>query len=266
MKKQFLTSSVFFSIISLMAFALVSCNSSNEKSNEQGKISEVPQDSLKNRITEESLEFFFDIHARHSSTITNEKLQHVKTLEDLIPENVFAGNVMFKDVRIGIFPRNEEMVKVVEEGTMLTPDQIALLKTAGYSDDIYIEAFCKRKNEKTGVLEDKCFVDYMTVVPESQAEFKNGDSALLKHLRDKSEPLLRAEDFKKLTIGRTCFTLTKEGEIENVKFESTSGFNEIDDAMIELISNLKGEWIPAKDSLGNAISQELVYIYGVAGC
>lgn len=243
-------------LITLLGLGLVNCSNSSKANKEKG---------TETKSAEPEIEFFYDIHALHHSTITKVKLLQAKTLEDLIPEDVYEGNTDFREIRIGLFPRKGDRSEL-GDSELFTQGQLALLKTAEYSNHIFIEAFCKRINEETDQLVDKCFVDYMTVVPETQAKFKNGNAALLKYLKEKGDHLLNKVDSKKLTIGRTSFTITKDGTVENVRFESTSGFENIDNAMIDLISNLPGDWIPAKDSNGNATEQELVYVYTVAGC
>jgi hypothetical protein len=47
----------------------------------------------------------------------------------------------------------------------------------------------------------------------------------------------------------------------------TTGYSSLDDKFIELIKNIPGLWIPAENSKGEHVDQELVFTFGPAnGC
>ena len=70
----------------------------------------------------------------------------------------------------------------------------------------------------------------------------------------------------KLQPAKLYFTVSKEGMIENVRLDRTSNFPAVDETMIELITNAPGKWIPAENSKGEKVDQELVVSFGLMGC
>ena len=60
--------------------------------------------------------------------------------------------------------------------------------------------------------------------------------------------------------------ITTDGTVSDVILESTSGYDSIDDKMIELIKSMPGKWNAATDSQGEKVEQELVYSFGLVGC
>ena len=62
------------------------------------------------------------------------------------------------------------------------------------------------------------------------------------------------------------FTITKKGEMKDLRIVSTSGYDSIDKKTYEFMSNLKIGWAPAEDEFGNKLDQELVLSYGMGGC
>ncbi|NND50902.1 MAG: hypothetical protein HKN54_00765 [Flavobacteriaceae bacterium] len=60
--------------------------------------------------------------------------------------------------------------------------------------------------------------------------------------------------------------MTKDGTISDARIQSTSGYIEVDNKLIELILKTTGAWVPAKNSEGEHVDQELVVTFGNMGC
>jgi hypothetical protein len=60
----------------------------------------------------------------------------------------------------------------------------------------------------------------------------------------------------KLRSGQFSFTVTKKA----------SGYPSVDEALIDLVSNMPDKWIPATNSVGEKVDQEFVFVFGKQGC
>ncbi|KAA3628462.1 MAG: hypothetical protein DWQ02_19295 [Bacteroidetes bacterium] len=211
-------------------------------------------------------EFSLDVGPRFITRITKAQLSQAKQIVDLVPEKATRGIESFWSTRI-VFRTHEADAEFEKgDGNELNAAQLTLLQSADYSTNFCIEAYCKRRNPESGQLEIQCFVVYVTVIPEQEAEYESGHDSLLKFLKDNSREAIVAVPREKLEPGKVYFTVNKNGTIENVKVVSDSGFGSVDEKMVELISNMPGKWRPAQNSIGEKVDQELVLFYGGDDC
>lgn len=225
-----------------------------------------PEHSFANLINKYAKpDFFYDIDSRFLKTITKSELQNAKSIHDIFSSDETKGIESFRDVNISILPRDAEKF-AKGDGNQLNSTQLELLQSTEYSNDICIEAFCKRQNSETWITEEYCFVYYITIVPEKEAEFKDGQQALIKYLKENSKEEAASVNRDRLEPGKVRFVVTKNGKIGPVALESTSGYDAIDDKMLKLIMNLPGEWMPATNSKGKKVDQEFIYSFGIVGC
>lgn len=112
------------------------------------------------------------------------------------------------------------------------------------------------------------FTLYGTDEREKQAEYEGGTEALMEFFKENSkEAEVRANvQMDELPPFKLVFTVTKNGTIENVKMDGTSGYLSIDNTMIKLITNAPGKWDPAENAKGEKVDQELVVSFGLTGC
>jgi TonB family protein len=207
----------------------------------------------------------YEVGSQFRVTITKEALNNAISLRDLVPNEVTEGISSFRDVNIAIgSPYQNTAVKSSDE--RLNSDQIKLLKSLNYSTNFRIEAFSSSKNLFTGILEEKCFVYYVTVIPEKEASYKLGNEALLTYLRAKSSKVTANIEKDQMQSAKLRFKVTKNGTITNLKLKGTSGYSEVDRKMFELIMNMSGKWNPAETANGKKVAQELVFSFGSVGC
>ena len=121
-------------------------------------------------------------------------------------------------------------------------------------------------NLNTGKLVSNYLTYFITVVPEKEAEFVYGQDALLNYLKEKSKEKTLIIQKDQLRPGQFRFTVTKDGEVANVRLNSSSGYPSVDTTLMELISSLKGKWNPATNAKGEAVDQELIFFFGMEGC
>ena len=219
--------------------------------------------------TEPNLEanpdFVYLIESRFNSTITKQKLQTAKSIIDIFPAHATNGISDFQNTKIALLPNQKKSIQN-GKGEILNQNQLALLQLADYSTDFYLRAEYVKNTLNTNQVERDHIIYYMSVVPEKEASYQDGQSALINYLKKNSieETLIAPKD--KLSPGKIRFTVTEKGHISNVILESTSGHQVIDQTMMELVTTVPGNWNPATNSKGENVAQELVFFFGIAGC
>lgn len=88
----------------------------------------------------------------------------------------------------------------------------------------------------------------------------------MSYLREESKEVRANLDSENLKAAKLSFRVTKQGAVEGIELERPSGYPEVDQKMIELISNLPGYWIPAKNAGSEDVDQEFVISFGSLGC
>lgn len=215
--------------------------------------------------TKTNPDFVYQIESRFMTTITKEKLQQASSIVDVFPKDVTAGINAFKNTKISLLPEGTKNTKN-GTGKLLSDHQKDLLKSVNYSTDFFIRADYGNKDQNPNQLENEYLIYYITVVPETQAEYKNGHWALIDYLKQNSQKESYLAKSDELKPGKVRFTVTLKGTVSNVILDSTSGFQSIDNTMLKLIKNIPGRWHPASNNKGEAVTQEFVFFFGIAGC
>jgi len=270
MKKSILIIFAIVITLSLTAFSMM--NSNNSKANELEVLlghSEVKNTTAKDKITNRIFtDFIYDVGPRFNP-IKKTDLDKIRSFNDIIDQEHANRIVEYKWVTVVLIIDDKES-NVREFGTsdVLTEAQLKLLHSFDYSTNLMIAADYKGKNKETGVLEDTHYTPYLTIVPEKQAEYSQGNEALKVYLKENSKASRDKAnvDPEKLQPAKLFFTVTRKGTIENVKLDRTSNYPLVDETMIELITKLPGTWIPAENHKGEKVNQELVVSFGLMGC
>lgn len=211
-------------------------------------------------------EFFFDIGNRFNS-IKKSELDKARSFSDFVGEEHANRIVSYKLLKVIVLEDSKQTSRQeLGESGELNPAQLELLQSADYSTNLLIWADYREKNVETGLIEDSYWTPYITVVPETQAVYSEGKDALINYLRQNSKQETDKVVTGNIMAGKLYFTVTKAGKISNVRVMATSGFPEVDSKLIELASNLPGNWEPAKNMYGENIDQDLVISFGNMGC
>ncbi|MBT8273182.1 MAG: energy transducer TonB [Bacteroidia bacterium] len=209
---------------------------------------------------------FFGIGTPYNG-IKKETLNKVRTFDDLIGEEHAQRIVSYKSLSVIILDDNEQTkMKITGNTGDFTAAQLKLLQSSDYSANLLIWADYKEKKQESGLIEESSWTPYITVIPETQAAYKAGNDALMYYLRDNSLEETNLVQNDNLQTGKLYFTVTKDGTISEARIQSTSGYIEVDNKIIELISKTTGAWVPAKNSEGEHVDQELVVTFGNMGC
>jgi len=196
-----------------------------------------------------------------------EDIQNATSIEDFIPQEQIDQVAKYKSVKITILDDHKETdVFASSKDDILTNEQIKLLKTLDYSSNFLVRGDFVGTEEFQRNHRYSYFTPFMTVIPHTEGYYEQGMDALLYYLRTKSEEISSKYQKENFKSGKLYFTISKEGKIINVKLTSTGGYKDLDKKMMEIMKNLKGNWIPAKNAKGELVEQTLVVAFGVLGC
>lgn len=211
-------------------------------------------------------DFFYDVGPRYNP-IKKTKVDDARTISDLLDSEVVASIVSLQSVNIALV-ENDKKTDVRENGTTatLTDGQLQLLRSFDYSTNFEVRAHYRKKNGNTGILVSDFRSPYFTIVPEKQAVYSYGKEAFLYYLREESKEAGANVDSQNLKAAKLSFRVTEQGAVEVIELERSSGYPEVDQKMMELISNLPGSWKPAENAEGKKVNQEFVISFGARGC
>ena len=271
MKKNILILSIVLVTLSLMAYGVIS--SKDSVTGQEVALSSEPvavavdKQVLEDFSVKKYPNFTYNVDSRFMSTITKEDLHKAKSILDFLPKEQTDKVFHYKSVSVIILEDNKQTDKR-EEGSndILTPAQIKLIRSTDYSTNLLIRADFQEMNENVGALVNNYFTPHITVVPENEAIYIDGNDALINYLRENSKEKTTIVNERKLKAGKIYFTVTKDGTISNVNLTSTSGYPSIDLYMIELVKSIPGAWEAATNSEGEKVEQELVFSFGTIGC
>jgi len=258
MKKRITIFSMVLITMGLMAFGFINWNDpvSDQVEPPSTSSSALYNPLLANFNDKADLDLVYSVESRYMATITKEALHKATSILDIVPKEAEGWrNVSFQTVTIAVLEGNDE-TRSIGDDKELNADQIELLQSIDYSTNFYIKA--------QGGFENYAY--YFTVIPEKETEFTNGNDALIEYLKKQSKQETAIIEQNLLKPCKVNFTITKNGTIANVQLASTSGYPSIDKKMIELIANAPGKWVPAENSKGGKVDQELVFFFGLMGC
>jgi hypothetical protein len=249
MKKNLLIFTTVLITFSLMAFGYLSwSNTANNPADE---------------------DLFYNVKNRWS-TITKEDLSKKKSIRDMINDEGQYTREEFRNVRVSILHNDKDVrdIKTSEVGQSaeFNSAQLEILQSIDYSTNIRITALNKRKDTATANVHDDSLVLYLTIIPETEAQYAGGFDALIDYLKESTKESTDIIKKDKLQPGKVFFTVTKNGTIADIELNSTSGYPTVDEFLIETIKNIPQKWDPATNSKGEKVDQEFVFFFGVEGC
>ncbi|MFT4612406.1 MAG: hypothetical protein ACJA1H_002175 [Glaciecola sp.] len=265
MKKGILIFSAVLMTLSLLAFSVL--NSTNTYEVKDSTIAEnikAPQ-KIDTSIFSD---FIYDVGTRFSP-IKKADLNSLRSFDDIIEQEHAQRIIAYTSLTVFLVQDDKKMnTKAVGTSGEFNTKQLKMLQDFDTSTNLVIRAEYQGKHEETGVVEDTYSSPYFTIVPEKQAVYADGKEALITFLKEKGKAAVAKAhvDAKKLKPAKLYFTVTTNGTVDKVKLDRSSNYPEIDDFMIELIQKTPRNWIPAENSNGEKVEQELVVSFGLLGC
>ncbi|MCB0737877.1 MAG: hypothetical protein KDC92_10220 [Bacteroidetes bacterium] len=210
-------------------------------------------------------EFVFEIGPRFQTTIKQSKVLKAKGAQDVLPEDHLKFLSDFRNIKLDTLPNNND-ARVSTLSTIFDSVQLAKLTAVGHNSHFYIEANCLEYNPKIEVNNPYDLVYYISVVPEVEAQHSWGVDSLQNYLKIETAGLMHLVDWDKLTSGNMSFTVNAKGELEQVILKMSCGIFQLDEHLLAVFRKLPGNWTPAKDANGKAVSQQLYFFFGRKGC
>ena len=202
--------------------------------------------------------------------VTKHELMEATSFANFVTEDEAALILSYKSVEVVVI-ENEQQTTKREIGytEQLTSAQRELLQTADYSSNFMIRAEFEGMKQMNGLPGRTFYGPHITVVPETQAQYSKGTVTFIRYLMEGNKPNTANLDESKVQPAMLYFTVAKTGRVKDVHLKQTSGYASIDEAMIKLVKDAPGHWIPAVNAQGDKVDQELaisIYLTGAGGC
>ena len=213
-------------------------------------------------------ELIYKVGNRFIHIVTKETIDQAKSIFQILPEYAREKTrqriASYKSVRVGVDYFND----IFETGKNehLTKAQRQLIHSVDYTGHVIVQIKSLRENPICGNNKDDEIQYFMSVVPENQAKYLDGDEALISYLKENSKAIVSDIERDKVQPGKFDFIVTKEGKIDAVKLNYTSGYSSVDKVLIDLVKNIPGNWEPATNAKGEKVDQGLVFFFGDIGC
>lgn len=204
-------------------------------------------------LTSFSQNWDYEVSGKHSSSIKIEKLKSAKSLSDIMVSYPVLWITTYISVELSA-TCDGKIIKSASKNEILTEEQRGILAKADLGSDIIIDMTYTYKNGVTYNNETSKMHYLATVVPDVEAEYESGSDQLIKYLKENIVDLITVEKSKQVTKALVKFTITEEGEIEEVKVAKTSGDSAIDKLILETINKMP-KWKPASSTNGVKLKQ-----------
>ena len=272
MKKSILIICTVFATLTVTAFGFLNWNSIelNKTENTCESVQYLRADYFTSLIPQSEVDFVYDLASRYNRTFTKTEMALARSVADF--ENLDASHpsimlsiVSFQSVVVSIFDDKYEPIKeAAGETAAFNDQQLKMLQSVNYSDDVLIRT--EYLINKNGAIDEGGTTPHITVVPEAQTEYVGGNQAFVDYI--KSHKVEQSTKISKdgLKPGKVRFTISKTGAISNVILISSSGYENIDKRMVELVTKAPGSWKVALDANGESVEQQLVFSFGIIGC
>lgn len=206
----------------------------------------------------------YSIHGKYEHPVRKEILMKAKTLADIIPYYPASWISSYTSTEILTIYEGRSVLGKGNNDTLNT-EQINILNNADLGSAIEINVNYTFKNAVTGNPEIGLMHYTATVIPETEAEYPGGNTALTKYVKENAIDRISesvSNQFKALTIR---FIVDEKGDVTRAQLSGTSGDPETDKILLETLYNMPG-WKPAANANGTKVKQEFEFSVGKGGC
>jgi TonB family protein len=209
-------------------------------------------------------DLYCDIHGFYKRSIKKAKLEHANSISDYI--DGYATNWIkdYKSVEI-MTTVNGKTKKATGSNETLNSEQKNLLISADAASDIITNVHYNYINSVTGKVQDKMISITLTLVPDVEASYTEGDQKMKKYLKANVLDKLQGLNTEDIQDSQAMFTINEEGEIINAKVIKSTGDSGIDLIMLNALRNMS-KWKPAENSNGIKVRQDFKLSLGKDGC
>ncbi len=295
MKRSIIVFGVIITVVGFMAFGFVDKPTVNNLNNSKPQIDSTNKDLsffgingginvnyyngmvtqfvASDKAVSKNQDLFYMVYGKYSrsnsqqmfsNTITQEKLNQAKLIDDII-ENYPSNWIKdYRSVSIQAIIDGKE-IEAISINNILTLAQKKLLSSVNIDSGVIVSVKYKTKNAVTNTIENREMKLSMGVGPKVEAEFIGGYAQMIDYLKENSLERIAAKKFNRLPQPSISFIVNENGLTENVKLTNTSGDNDIDLLLIELVKKMP-KWEPAKNTKGLSVKQEFEFSIGMDGC
>lgn len=223
-------------------------------------------------VDKNEVDFVYDLAPRYNRTFTKTEMSLARSVSDFHNldfnhPNKYSNIVSYQSVIVSVFDDNyEPIIEVAGTTGAFNDEQLKLLQSVNYSDDVLIRAEYFEKNNGTGEPELSYTTPHITVVPETQAEYQDGKEGFLSYLKSHRVEESTIISKEGLQPGKIRFTINENGNIASVILISSSGYKNIDKQFLKLVEATPGTWKSATDANGKNVEQQLIFSFGITGC
>lgn len=278
MKKQTNIFSKVPALICMIAVVLIGCKNSGSDTRElasnetaitvegTNQTAKYAEPAIQTVLDEFNPDFFYGFGTRFSG-IVKADLTKPTAFADYIAEEHAQRIISYKSLEVIIIENDERTDKRIgTKGGLLTTEQINFLQSLPYSTNFLLWAEYTERSFDTGEIQDSHWTPHLTMVPEKQAEYVNGNDAIINYLKQHTKEETTVLDKDNMRPAKLYFTVTKEGTISDVNLDFSCGMPLVDTKVKDLITNLPGKWVPAENESGERVDQEFVISFGLIGC
>ena len=246
-------------------FSFTSCNNSSESQMDIKDIALLELEDQNMEPGKAESDYYYGIGSRFAA-ISKTELVNATTIYPFNNEEENQRIEKINSTEI-IIIENDRRTDNREYGTSenLNDAQKKLFKSLDYDNHFSMKTLFQEKSTEGEVIEERKYNPHYTIVPETQAKYIEGEDAIINYLIENSKVETANLDDKKVRPAKTYFTVTKEGTIENVYMDRTTGYPKLNKKLKELISKTPGQWEPAKNAKGENIEQVFAFTFGPKG-
>ncbi|MCB0430992.1 MAG: energy transducer TonB [Flavobacteriales bacterium] len=202
-------------------------------------------------------ELRYNLRDTQAHRVKKDQLERAERLGDFIPFYPDSWIADYRSVQITVTV-NGQTLTAKSRNDVLTEEQKNLLRKIGYGSDIVVDALCSHKNPVTGKPEEVNMHNYVTLAPETEAEFTGDQQQMEAYFkRNCSDQVVDRVWLIALERMSARFMVNENGVVSDARIQQSSGSREIDDLFLNAIRNMKG-WKPARDARGVKVKEEFV--------
>lgn len=210
-----------------------------------------------------SQEMSYEVRATYTRAIKQEALQSPKLMSDVIEGFPYNWISSYRSSEISAICQDKER-KAISRNDTLSPEQQEILKTADLASKIVITIQYNYLVPVTRVMEHNDIFVTMTVAPETEAQYADGQEQLIRYLKEHSPSAIPAANAKERQQVLIRFTINEQGKVTDPKMIRSLGNAETDHSFLEMIKNMPA-WKPAENPKGIQVKQEFEFVAGRGG-
>ena len=228
-----------------------------------------PQPNLKStncHVTPTYIDMYFELGSRFEA-ITKSELNQAKTVADFFKAGEVQPLLNYTSVEVVLIENDKQTDQRMENDFFhLSEEQVNWLKNMDYETHFLVRTYFQSLDPEKGEVEYLKAEPHFTVVPETQASYSLGERAFIDFMTQENRENTANLSEDDLGFAKLAFTVNKDGTLSDFKLDRSTGSTKIDKAIVEIVKQAPGNWVPARNAHGLVVKQQLVLTIGAGGC